>query len=270
MEPSLTEVVSNLLQHHTGIAVDAVEDARDFLRGWRRTFRTVVSIGKPALFEFLKADSDLSGSAFLAKICAAPPKSEWLRKNLRTHYDISAAIAAVDSDLGVSLADLRTNLRAAMDHYNATLSELFLVDERMCKKVHELCAAEAQIAALDFGAEGEEAAEAAEAAEASGLGDALARFMSWMYEHKQIQEDYTHFCKLYTRWIALRSVVLCQNVAKAESDGGPICSICTQERICIALLPCGHTFCNSCGQKQRSQCYICRCSAKERHRIYFV
>lgn len=261
MEPSLTEVVSNLLTHHTCEAAEAIEDERDFLRGWRRSFRNIVTVGKPALFEFLKADADLSGSVFLDKICGVPPKSEWLRKNLRAHYDISAVLAEVDSNLGIPLTDLRADLHTAMEYYSTVLNDLFLVDERLCKKINELCAAEAQIAGLNFGAEAETA---------SGLGDAFVRFMNWMYENKQIQEDYTQFCKLYARWNALRSVVLAQNVAMQESEGGPICSICTHERICMVLLPCGHTFCNSCGQKQRSHCYICRCTAKERHRIYFA
>lgn len=260
MEHSLTEGVSNLLQHHTNEIVRSMPDERDYLRGWRRSFRDIVAAGKSQMLNFLKADSELTGTDFFVQALSSPPQSSWLLQNLERPYDISGTYALLDTELGVPLEMLRNNLHAAMELYNTTLVELFAADERLCRKLDELDNAENRLKGFDFDTEG---------GKQTGLDTALANYMSWMYENKQIKGDYSEFCRLYTRWNALRSIVLARHVADSDTTGGPICSICTADRICMVLLPCGHTFCNNCGQKQRSQCYICRTTLGEKHRIYF-
>ena len=36
------------------------------------------------------------------------------------------------------------------------------------------------------------------------------------------------------------------------------CKICLENPINIAILPCGHLFCNSCYEKSNNKCYNCR------------
>lgn len=54
-----------------------------------------------------------------------------------------------------------------------------------------------------------------------------------------------------------------------NSFNEPICSVCLNEPITMTILPCGHTFCKGCGQKQMTTCYVCRVNVKDRVRIYF-
>ena len=49
----------------------------------------------------------------------------------------------------------------------------------------------------------------------------------------------------------------------------PMCSICFQDVVSLVSIPCGHTFCASCGGKQLNSCYICRVQVRERVKIYF-
>ena len=49
----------------------------------------------------------------------------------------------------------------------------------------------------------------------------------------------------------------------------PLCSICFNDVVSLVSIPCGHTFCTSCGGKQITSCYICRVHVRERIKIYF-
>jgi hypothetical protein len=49
----------------------------------------------------------------------------------------------------------------------------------------------------------------------------------------------------------------------------PLCPICFHEPISLAYEPCGHTICSICSGRQGSTCAICRCSVRDRLRLYF-
>jgi hypothetical protein len=106
--------------------------------------------------------------------------------------------------------------------------------------------------------------------ECTQLQTSILAYVRALYRENKVEEDYASFISLYTKVNALRNVLLPQVVLRQDFEGGPFCSICVTEKICGVLLPCGHTFCNNCTARQRSQCYICRTTVKERHRIHFV
>ena len=118
-----------------------------------------------------------------------------------------------------------------------------------------------QIEGMDF-LDGDASAEAKE------LQVSALKFLQSKYVALGIREDYIGFCHEYARFMAYRSVL---GAVQAGSDmhGIPICSICATGTVVTALVPCGHVYCNTCAQKQRSQCYICRTTVKGNLRIYF-
>ena len=57
--------------------------------------------------------------------------------------------------------------------------------------------------------------------------------------------------------------------------GTHLCKICFELMTSplntpILLFPCGHTFCGDCSAKQRTQCYICRSTIKDRQKLFFM
>lgn len=257
----LSDLLANLLVFHMNESIGAIEDERDFLRGWRRRFRDIVVDEKTRLFSFLNA-ADLSGTSFMRSVAELPPSSTWYRTHICTPYSSSAALADVEAIVGGRLGDVRTQIHAAFSAYTVVLKELFEVEERLNTNVRQIMACEKSLDDVMLNPLDDPAT--------TMLDIAIKEYIKALFEKYKIKDDYSRFCYLYTQWNALRSLVLGRHIAAADAEGGPFCSICTSEKICMVLLPCGHTFCNNCGHKQRSQCYLCRTTIRDRSRIYFA
>lgn len=256
----LSDLIANLLVFHMNESIAVIEDERDFLRSWRRRFRDIVVDEKTRLFTFLNA-ADLSGTSFMRSIDELSPSSNWYKTHICIPYSSSGALADIEAIIGGRFSDVRSQIHAAFSAYNVVLKELFEVEERLNTNVLQIMACEKSLEEIVIFPVNDPAAAL--------LDNSIKEYVRALFEKFKIHQDYSRFCYLYTQWNALRSVVLGRHIAAADAEGGPHCSICTTEKICMVLLPCGHTFCNNCGHKQRSQCYLCRTTIRDRSRIYF-
>jgi hypothetical protein len=149
-----------------------------------------------------------------------------------------------------------------MDLYQASLSRLFSLNESIARNIAKLEELQRRLQGIaELGSDG--------GPESAELQTSILSYVERCYESYGIGSDYRAFCTEYARFRALRSVIHPQQIA-GDLRGAPMCSICTTDRVTAALVPCGHTFCNSCAQKQRSVCYVCRCSVRDRQRLYFT
>ena len=81
------------------------------------------------------------------------------------------------------------------------------------------------------------------------------------------RETYNEIMDEYRKFIALREVL--QVVRKRElKEVEPLCTICFNDTISYAFVPCGHTFCQTCVKKQSLSCSICRSSVRERLKLF--
>jgi Ser-tRNA(Ala) deacylase AlaX len=74
--------------------------------------------------------------------------------------------------------------------------------------------------------------------------------------------------------ISLRSLILTgvNEIMKPENVEKKMCSVCFDNEINMALVPCGHTFCKGCSEIDRSRyakCPQCRTQINARIKIYF-
>ena len=74
--------------------------------------------------------------------------------------------------------------------------------------------------------------------------------------------------------ISLRSLILTgvNEIMKPENTEKKMCSVCFDNEINMALIPCGHTFCKGCSEIDRSRyakCPQCRTQINARIKIYF-
>jgi len=74
--------------------------------------------------------------------------------------------------------------------------------------------------------------------------------------------------------ISLRSLILTgvNEIMKPENIEKKMCSVCFDNEINMALVPCGHTFCKGCSEIDRSRyakCPQCRTQINARIKIYF-
>lgn len=93
-------------------------------------------------------------------------------------------------------------------------------------------------------------------------------YLKSIFEKHHIEDNYKELIK------ALKKIVVLTDAMNTirhmiNSSTEPTCSVCFQEPVGIVSIPCGHTFCVTCGSKQITTCYICRVGVKERVKIYF-
>lgn len=94
-------------------------------------------------------------------------------------------------------------------------------------------------------------------------------YLKQVFQDINLEETYTeylyHLKKMVVTTDAMNLIRLFVN---ASSE--PMCPVCMNDTVCFANVPCGHTFCQQCGQKQQITCYICRTSVKDRQKLFFA
>jgi dTDP-4-amino-4,6-dideoxygalactose transaminase len=89
-----------------------------------------------------------------------------------------------------------------------------------------------------------------------------------IFEDNNIEEIYNDTIKHLKKIVILTdAMAIIRQIVNVSTE--PLCSICFQEVVSLVSIPCGHTFCISCGGKQLTNCYICRIPVKDRVKIYF-
>ena len=53
-------------------------------------------------------------------------------------------------------------------------------------------------------------------------------------------------------------IVLKNNIKNLDTDTWGTCPICLDNKINVAIIPCGHTLCNKCLSQYNERCFICR------------
>jgi hypothetical protein len=100
------------------------------------------------------------------------------------------------------------------------------------------------------------------------LLEATESYIGTLFEKHQIEETYKAFIGAYRKFVALRDVILMTRAITAY-ENEPLCTICLQDGVSSVLVPCGHTFCETCVKRQNGICFICRTQIREKIRMFF-
>ncbi len=96
------------------------------------------------------------------------------------------------------------------------------------------------------------------------------RYLEDIFQKTKVKEAYDDMIKLYKKWIICREVITA-SVPSTAVNGAPLCSICLNEGVTHAMVPCGHTFCQTCtASRQPVSCYVCRKVITSMVRLYFT
>jgi hypothetical protein len=101
------------------------------------------------------------------------------------------------------------------------------------------------------------------------LMEVSQKYLSKIYDENMIEDDYNTIMAEYKKFLYLRDIIKTIRVTDI-SEKEPLCSICFNESIQHAFVPCGHTFCGSCVKRQTSICAICRTNIRDRVKLYFT
>jgi len=263
-EPAdLPTVFRNCLQYHMNEISANISDSRDFVRTWRRRLRDIQRNEQERYTQFLvrpteELDTVSRHTRLLRELNhpMANTNSEWLRTNIHP-VETNDVMNTLAHDICMPFETLQHGIRNSIVHYHSTVQELFAAEQRLANKLHTIEQLHTWLHAMPVD----------DSEESQRLQTTLANYVQSVYNQQGIHADYTQFCSLFARFSALRSIFL--PLQTTDTSISPLCTICTAERVTYTLIPCGHTFCNSCCQKQRWNCYICRTEIRERQRIYF-
>lgn len=96
----------------------------------------------------------------------------------------------------------------------------------------------------------------------------IEKYIDKEYEENTIEPEYKEIIENYRKFLQLRDII--KSIRSVDvSEKEPLCSICFDQTITSAFVPCGHTFCTNCSKKQAMACSVCRTPVRERIKIYF-
>ena len=102
------------------------------------------------------------------------------------------------------------------------------------------------------------------------LLQANQRYLEDIFQKTKIKEGYDDMISLYKKWLVCREVITA-SVPSTAVNGSPLCSICLTEGVTHAMVPCGHTFCQTCtAMRQPINCYVCRKGITQMIRLFFT
>jgi hypothetical protein len=173
-----------------------------------------------------------------------------------THYDASANPAPAPG----TLASLTNQLRWALSQYRLLGGEILRLEALLEQKL-------ATLDKLHTRAPFVTALPTNDSYPA--LLEAFEQYMKQVFRDSQIAETYMELAETYKRWNIMREVISVQTATSHTTATEPMCSICLNDSIAYAVVPCGHTFCSPCARKMNIQCYICRGTIREKLKLYF-
>lgn len=268
---NLQTSVNNVLQFHTNEASRILPDERDYLRPWMKRIQTILANETELMTTFLEkpfADTSLvqRHENFLRLLDTGSFNSNasWLKERVEPQVDNEAILAELAVDLDMPITELNASLHKVMDLYANNLTNMFHHVKLLKLKLENIENLKKRLLSLSLNDDASD--------ELLSLKQSIVGYVRAEYEKNRIQEDYQAFCKYYARFMALRSILTAATSAAnvGSTSAQPICSICTEFPIGMALVPCGHTFCQNCCSQQRFQCFVCRTTLVSKLRLYFI
>lgn len=104
------------------------------------------------------------------------------------------------------------------------------------------------------------------------LDDEIAMINNHIFDYIKKEQENDNVLEIFKKYEIIRkqfefltNIQLYSNAISTHV----ICPICCSNKISIACIPCGHTYCESCGNKLHNICMFCRNEIVNKHKIYF-
>ena len=241
-------------------------DERDWLRVWRKKIREPITRFNDVFFDFLIKDREGKDQESIVKMKQLITRiSHNMPTSGRSYFpelgwDISMNTIKQDleEDLDVQLDDFKDSQKKLLRVYSETLKDLFTVDARLQEKIAKMNQVVDKVQSF---------MQLEANAELDAMAEPTANYLAAVLKNNDISSDFVQFMIKFKQWTALYDTIQLSQVA--APNGAPTCCICTVADITHAMIPCGHTFCSGCINKQMSLCYLCRTSVRDRLKLHF-
>ena len=241
-------------------------DERDWLRVWRKKIREPITRFNDAFFDFLIKDREGKDQESITKMKQLivrmsnniPASGRSYFPELGWDISMNTVKQELEEDLDIHLEEFKESQKKLLRVYSETLKDLFAVDARLQEKITKMNQVVDKVQAF---------MQLEANSELDAMAEPTANYLGAILKNNDISSDFVHFMITYKHWIALYDTIQLSQVA--APNGPPTCCICTVADITHAMIPCGHTFCSGCINKQMSLCYLCRTSVRDRLKLHF-
>ena len=236
---------------------------------WKKKYRDFLTNKNEDLLAFLtKKFPDQSSCSRVQTFLRKYGKPEALERNsnLRDRFlDLSGQVPfqqTLDGELQTigksSYQELLLQVKYLMDQYKETGEKVLQTDTLLRSKLDALDKCVHKV--TGFG-------ELRQTPAFHGLMDAVQVYLNTVFEENKIEETFQELLEHYKKLQFLReSLQFLWSFEASQRES--LCSICFNEPIQFALVPCGHTYCSSCVKRQMMSCCICRTNVREKVKLF--
>jgi len=243
-----------------------IRDKNTLNTQWNKKFREMLALKNTKLVEFLscklKKHPVLSSVEHFFQYFGAP---------LHFHKTIKEVTLDISNNILDSLNDQMTEKgfesienfitqsTYILDEYKLIIDKILDKEKLLKMKLDNLDSINSRLKSLSFISENVHYDE---------LMKVTEKYMATIFDENMIESEYNDIIKLYKSYMQLREVLrVIRRLDTIEKE--PLCSICFENSVTHAFVPCGHTFCGGCIKRQSLSCSVCRTGVRDMVKIYF-
>ena len=236
---------------------------------WKKRFRDFLNSKNSKILEFLtskmKLHPVLGKSEYFFQVFGKKNVDHYHKSISEIAFDLSGSATGKEEINALCLSKELPSIDKYIEQTQMLLDEYKIVSDLILKKELELNLKLEMLETVNTSVRGLTKLKNNESYKSMMSG--IETYMETVFNDCSIEENYNDLIDAYRKFIILREVL--QVVRKREQkEGEPLCTICFNDSISYAFVPCGHTFCQACVKKQSLACSICRSSIKERLKLY--
>jgi hypothetical protein len=265
-----TAAVNGLLIKHVDELKQKAAASVSIPTGWKKRLRDFLSAKNTQLLDFLSLSIPSHPTLGKGEMILRKFGNVNLHANHPTVRDLVLDSSGVDvtGEIAAGLVALRTadgmkdyiaGVRYIQDQYREAGEEALRQEQAFRAKIETLDKLQGRLSML-FDLDPTEKYQP--------LMEVTEEYLETVFKKNQIEEGYRAFITAYRKFLALREVVLMTRAITAQ-ECEPLCTICLQESIGVAMVPCGHTFCMVCARKQVGACFVCRGVVRDKVKLFF-
>ena len=157
-----------------------------------------------------------------------------------------------------SLPQLRSQVNGLLDLYKETGDKLLDCENQLKLRLEKMDKIQRRVSTLMELQTNEGTPE---------LVGAIEKYLNFAFQDMTIEQQYKQLLFLYQKHLSLREAI---QIFKTGSQiaSEPLCPICITESIGMAIVPCGHTFCQTCARRMMTECGVCRGRVRDRLKLF--
>lgn len=270
--PAVPTVVQNLLQVYKR-EVETIADLKTArltsLQSVRRTFREFFQTETQQIFAFLESPLSVSPTLQTTKQLLQKYGSSSFQptrvkiRDLPLDTDCTEILTALNSVLKQIPTDnpfndwiSQTNLLLTI--WRTSVTELGVAEKALEKTLAAFQTAYQKARTL---------LDLPPSPDYESLVNATEQYLRTLFAEQNLEPVFSEYCRILKQVVVLTDAIQAIR-ALTNTPVEPLCSVCLLCPVTTTLVPCGHTFCSTCGQRQSLSCYICRQPVREVMKIY--